>query len=193
MFGLFKKKPEFVSEDKVWKNDAVKFNAMLDLLKSAEKFILIYYFQDTKSKAETVMRDAAVAFSEHATPNDRIVLVQADHLQKQFSLSDRTVFFLEHHPSYNTEQAIIAQLQALGFIKVVFLNSFDDPILSYFGANIIALLEKLGFEDHEVIEHNMITQSIKNAQQKIDAKVTYPSATRNAKDWIATNIGGTVN
>jgi hypothetical protein len=49
MFGLFKsKKKEISTKDFIWKNDEVKYNALIKHLKEQEKSVLIYYFEDTK-------------------------------------------------------------------------------------------------------------------------------------------------
>ena len=55
MFGLFNnKKKEIVSNDFIWKNEIVKYNALIKHLQQMEKSVLIYYFEDTKAEAERI-------------------------------------------------------------------------------------------------------------------------------------------
>lgn len=189
MFGLFNKKPEIITEDKIWKNDTYKFNALKETIRKNNKLILVYFFQDTKAKAIHLVEACNIQFTEQIDSSNQIVIIHADNLQKLNSNSEKSIIFLEHHPSFATEQIALNHLLNLGYKKVEFLSSFDDPILNYFGKNIVSILERMGFKDDEVIQHNMITQSIKNAQKKIDQKVSFPNNTRNAKDWIASNLG----
>lgn len=51
-----------------------------------------------------------------------------------------------------------------------FYISMEDDLMRLFGAdNIKGLMEKLGFEDDQPIEHPLITKSIENAQKKVEA------------------------
>jgi len=52
-----------------------------------------------------------------------------------------------------------------------FYLSLDDDLMRIFGSdNITGLLEKLGFEEDQQIEHKMISKAIENAQKKVEAR-----------------------
>lgn len=52
-----------------------------------------------------------------------------------------------------------------------FYLSLEDDLMRVFGSdNIAGLLDKLGFEEDEPIEHRMITRAIESAQKKVEAK-----------------------
>lgn len=52
-----------------------------------------------------------------------------------------------------------------------FYLSLEDDLMRVFGSdNISGLLERLGFEEDQPIEHNMITKAIENAQKKVEAR-----------------------
>jgi len=190
MFGFFKKKPELEVVDIIWKNDRAKQNGILNHIGTDDKFMLAYYFQDTKEIAEETLRHASIPFTEHAGSTEKVVFIQSMQLNKTYSFNERIICFLEHHPSAVVERPVLDNLLESGKKKVLFFNSFSEPIFQYFGAErILSILEKLGFEEGQPIEHPMISQSIKNAQQKIDEKVSFPSDTRNAKDWLSINLG----
>ncbi|MBK9327754.1 MAG: hypothetical protein IPM95_00275 [Sphingobacteriales bacterium] len=190
MFGLFKKKPELEVTDIVWKNDSAKQNGILKHISTAERFILYYYFQDTKETFTEILRNSSISFADQVGAPEKLVLLQAKHPGNPHSINDRNVFFLEHHPSFSAEKPILDDLFMAGVKKVLFFNSLKEPIFQFFGSErIVLLLEKMGLEEEESIEHPMISQSIRNAQQKMDEKVIFPSSTRNAKDWISSNVG----
>ena len=51
----------------------------------------------------------------------------------------------------------------------VFYVSLEDKLMRLFASERIArVMDKLGFEDGEMIEHSMITRSIENAQKKVE-------------------------
>lgn len=193
MFGLFKKKPELEVIDIVWKNDSAKQNGILKHISTTERFILYYYFQDTKETFTKILHNSSISFSEHVGAPEKLLLIQAKHPGNLQGMSDRNICFLEHHPSASVEKPILDDLFQLGVKKVLFFNSLKEPIFQFFGSErIVLLLEKMGFGEEESIEHPMISQSIRNAQQKMDEKVSFPSNTRNAKDWISTNLGNII-
>ncbi|MDX2007373.1 MAG: preprotein translocase subunit SecA [Meiothermus sp.] len=50
-----------------------------------------------------------------------------------------------------------------------FYVSFDDDLMRLFASdNIIAMLDRLGFDDSEPIENNMVTRSIERAQKRVE-------------------------
>jgi len=52
-----------------------------------------------------------------------------------------------------------------------FYLSLDDDLLRIFGGEMIGkVMDKLGIDDGQPIEHNMISKAIENAQQKVEAK-----------------------
>jgi len=52
-----------------------------------------------------------------------------------------------------------------------FYLSLEDDLMRIFGSdNISGLLEKLGFEEDQPIEHKMISRAIENAQKKVEAR-----------------------
>ncbi len=190
MFGFFKKKPELEMTDIIWKNDTAKQNGILKHISTNEKFILLYYFQDTKDRMAETLHHANITYAEHAGSSEKIVFIQADHLSITYSIHERTICFLEHHPSAAVEKPVLDNLLESGIKKVLFFNYFNEPLFRYFGADrILTILEKMGLEEDQPIEHPMISQSIKNAQQKIDEKVSFTSNTKNSKDWISINLG----
>jgi preprotein translocase subunit SecA len=50
------------------------------------------------------------------------------------------------------------------------------------------MMESLGMKEDEAIEHPMITQSIANAQEKIEAKVSFEQSARSQAEWMDRNL-----
>ena len=88
-----------------------------------------------------------------------------------------------------TEQKVLTKLAAMGFNSFVFCLSFDDPLLKMFGSeNILPLLEKMGLEDEEALEHKIITLSINNARDKVGKKVRTEIQTTSPQEWFKLNV-----
>jgi hypothetical protein len=98
------------------------------------------------------------------------------------------VFFPAHYPIQANEQATLKALHAQGFHEFVFCLSFDDPLMAVFGSsNILQLLQSLGMEEMEAIEHAMVTSAIQNARKKISEKVSYEKPARSLHAWFTLN------
>jgi preprotein translocase subunit SecA len=50
------------------------------------------------------------------------------------------------------------------------------------------MMGNLGMKEDEAIEHPMITQSIANAQEKIEAKVSLEQSARSQAEWMDRNL-----
>ena len=90
----------------------------------------------------------------------------------------------------NSRASICAlkNLTTLGFEKFVFCLSFEDPLLKLFASqNILPLLEKLGLEEEEAIEHAMVTKSIQRAREKVESTVNNEIHTKSPEEWFALN------
>jgi hypothetical protein len=193
MFGLFKSKIKEISTiDFIWKNDEVKYNALIKHLKEQDKTILIYYFEDSKNAIEEILTAASVNYSNEANSfATKVWLMNASAIVQKSDIGNRTVIFAEHHPSFARENEIKEHLSdKLGIQEITFYTSFDDKLLQLFDSErILQLLEKMGFKDDEVIEHNMISSSIERAQKRIDENLSiHNNNTRQRKDWFELNL-----
>lgn len=188
MFGLFKSKKEIIIKDIVWKNETIKYKWIVDKIKTLNKVVLIYFFEDTKSEMIEALSNNS--FTEHITGSEKIAITPANTILKSLSLHDRTPIFIEHFPSYKAEQEILNYLlNNLSIKEITFYVSLEDELLKHFGSErIVQMLEKMGFQDDEALEHNMISKSILNAQKKIDEQVKFGTNTRNSKDWFKMNL-----
>lgn len=183
MFGLFKSKKEIKITQLVWKNKAAKYKALLKSIAANENIRLFYFFNDTKAELQNVLQNY---------PAQRSVTIEpAAKLLSSFgSLADSYICFTEHHPSFLKENEILQHLQDTCDVKEVYFQvSLDEPLLQYFGSdNIVRLLEKMGFQEDEPVEHSMISKAVINAQKKLDEQTENNTIeTSSAKEWFELN------
>lgn len=190
MFGLFKKRNEIVIKDLVWKTNYYKYQSLIKQIQQLDKVIVLYYFEDTKKEIENTLTEASINYSDISSSEEKIWIVKAPNLLNKQSIDNRTILFAEHHPSFVIEKEITDFIaEKLHLKQAIFYISLEDELLKQFGAErIVEMLEKMGFKDDEVIEHQLISSSIQKAQKKIDEQVTMPSNTNKRKDWYAINM-----
>lgn len=174
MFGLFKKKePEIKVVDKVWMTEDAKWNACLQLLKENSNLQFVAWFEDTRKKLNQLL--------EQYNHQHKVILYrQTISSQKQHYI------FVEHYPLLQKESELFKHLE---LTNANVLSSLDEPLFKQFGSeNITSILQKIGMNANEMIEHTMITNSIKRAQEKIAKKVLIDNTANNQADWLLKNM-----
>lgn len=193
MFGLFKQKKSIQVTDLIWKTERIKYDALIMQLQDNNKHILIYFFEDTKKSIIDELQTASINFSENTSSNAHILVLKSTQILQMSSAENVNIIFVEHYPLLSTEQKLKQHiLEVLNIQNVTFYTSFEDELLQLFGAEkILAIMEKMGFNENEPMSHNLISSSIEKAQQKIEEKVSIDTNTRQRKDWFvmyASNI-----
>ncbi|MFN8284304.1 MAG: hypothetical protein U0U67_13880 [Chitinophagales bacterium] len=189
LFG--KKKNELQTIEYIWKNDYAKYKGILRMTDRSKPIIFIYYFIETKNQIQQLIETMQVSFSSDIYKQDKITITHAENiLDAKIDLTHTTVCFIEHHPSFTTEHKILNYLENdLQIKEVIFHIALTEPLLHYFaGDKIVPLLEKMGFDENEALQHSMITRSIINAQKKIDDKNPNSIETQSAKHWFEVNL-----
>lgn len=193
MFGLFKQKKSIQVTDLIWKTERIKYDALIMQLQDNNKHILIYFFEDTKKSIVDELQTASINFSENTSSNAHILVLKSTQILQMSSAENVNIIFVEHYPLLSTEQKLKQHiLEVLNIQNVTFYTSFEDELFQLFGAEkILAIMEKMGFNENEPMSHNLISSSIEKAQQKIEEKVSIDTNTRQRKDWFvmyASNI-----
>ncbi len=185
MFGLFKSKKEIKITQLVWKNKTAKYIGLLKSIADKENIRLFYFFNDTKTELHNIL--------ENHPAQRRVSVEPAAKLLSSFgSLSDSYICFVEHHPSFHKENEILQHLQNTCEVKEVYFQvSLDEPLFQYFGSdNILQLMEKMGFQENESLEHSMILKAVINAQKKLDEKTGNNAMdAASSKEWLELNVG----
>jgi preprotein translocase subunit SecA len=210
MFSLFKKSPPSIPYiDKVWKTEEAATKGMLMMammkLQQSKPCMIMAFFESELSQLARVLDqhqlkymviDSSVGLSpvepviylSHTHPVNSVTTL-TDWLAKNVKSFVGEVYFPGHYPLHNPEYKVLEKLTSLGYSSFKFCLSFDDPLLEVFGSqNILPLLEKLGLDDNESIEHSMVTQAIKRAREKVGEKVSNEIQAKSPKEWFTLNV-----
>lgn len=209
MFTFFKKSPTSVPfRDKVWKAETAAIKGMLMIalmkLQKGQSSLVVSFFSAEMEKLKSFMQENKMEYflldeySAEEINAPGIFLISATSLSQLSSSSlllnssnrfGGEVYFSGHYPIQAKENSVLESLSSKGFNSFVFCLSFDDPLLKMFGSeNILPLLEKLGLEDEESLEHKMITQAIQRAREKLEKKVAREITTDSPQEWFAKNV-----
>ncbi|MBS1627904.1 MAG: hypothetical protein JSR09_02485 [Bacteroidetes bacterium] len=173
MFNFFKKNTSIKIINKVYLTEATKWEACEKMLQTNPNTVFITWFEETYNALNN--------FLEQHCYTEKVVMYR-----QVIKNNNVKYFFVEHYPLYAKEEELFTKL---GLNEVVVMCSLDEAFLKHFGSEkIIDLLEKLGMNKEEVIEHEMISSSIKNAQTKLAKQVLIDNAARSQTEWFRKNL-----
>ncbi len=188
LFG--NKKPSLKIIDFIWKTKEEKYRAIANKMLSGEAVILACFFDDTKTELIQIANVLQVPYSTSLSSYEKVLLLSADSLMQTNTAIKHQIIFAEHYPSFAIENEVLAYLiEMVNQQDINFFMSLDEPLFQYFGADrMVAILERMGFQENESISHNLLTESIKKVQQKVDQEAKSMQDTQNAKEWFALNM-----
>ena len=171
MFGLFGKKEKGLKvNDRVWITEKAKFNACIALKKENPNVVFVAWFEETKNNLN--------AFFQQNNMDEKVYL--ADRLST--TQQNNELIFVEHHPLQAEEKKIADEMAKT---ELTFYSSLSEPIFQLFGGDkIVDIMVKMGMREDEMIEHNMITSSIKRAQDKMASKSIFNVSGRSQGEWL---------
>lgn len=177
MFNLFKKKPAGTKViDKVVMSEKAKLAALLDHWNNDKHTTFVFWFDES-------FRQAEAYFASHTT--EPVALLTAREAASP-QYTNLTPVFAEHYPLRSKEEELFARM-SLPSVQVY--SSLAEPLFQKFGGDrIIDLMQKLGMKEEEVIEHKMISNAIRNAQDKIGKKINYEQSAHSQEDWFKKNL-----
>ncbi|MES1197872.1 MAG: hypothetical protein ABUL41_01185 [Chitinophagaceae bacterium] len=177
MFGLFKKKGEGVKvNDKVWITQEAKWKGCIEVFKSDPETVFISWFDESLSQLEEIFKKENLP-----APNTSTARQAGSHL-----LQNRNVVFIEHYPMRSKEEALFKELN---ISELEIFSALDEPLFKQFGSDkIIVLVKQLGLKETESIQHSMINNAIKRAQEKIEAKISFDAGASSQSEWLSKNF-----
>lgn len=177
MFSFFKKKnPAFTVTDRVWMSEAAKWKAIKEMMLADPDTILVCWFDETFRKAESVFE---------ATGGRPVVIQTAREIARTGPGAARFLF-AEHYPLREKEEELFRRL---GISAALVCSSLEEPLFSHFGsAKLITVMQKMGMQEWERIEHPLVTSSIRNAQDKIAKKAGPEQSAASQADWFRKNF-----
>ena len=100
-------------------------------------------------------------------------------------LVNKMVILLEHYPLASKESAFLENLHS---DSILITSSLDEPLFNYFGGDRISkLLEGMGVNGDEAIEHVLVTRAIRNAQRKLEKHVLMEQTANSMQEWFDKN------
>ena len=177
MFKLFRSgESKAKITDRVFMHQHGKWNYCLKILAEEPKTIFIGWFDATIAELEN-----AIA-RNNSSP---AVILNAKTIHRS-QVEGSSIIFIEHHPMKSKEELVFDQL---GLKEATILSALDEPLLTLFGGEkLIDIMQKLGMKGDEIIEHKMVSQSIANAQKKIEEKLVVEQSVRSQAEWIEINL-----
>jgi hypothetical protein len=181
LFSFFGKKetaPQVKVKDIIWMHNEGKKQGCIQLLLQQPNTALVAWFPETQQQWQAFMQ-------QQQKPQTVLLARGLNTLQ----LAGKHIIMLEHYPLPDKETTFFLSLNQQ---EVVVLSAMDEPLFTAFGGDrIITLMQKLGMKEDEPIEHAMITNSLKNAQRKLEEKLKggIEQSATSMQDWFSKNIG----
>jgi hypothetical protein len=170
---LFRKKektPEVI--DYVWISQEAKLKGMLQLHRDQPEKRLVVWSEQTKTQVQDF-------FTQQTGKSPEVL--QA-HKMLPYRMEGQSFLFLEHHLFFSKEMQL---LRSWKIEEALFLNAIDDPFFHSFNAErILRLLQAMGINEDEYLQHRMITTSIQRAQKSAEKKGTI-NIPKEIEDWFA--------
>ena len=175
MFNLFNRENKPTITDKVFIHTKNKWPYCQKKLNENSKTIFIGWFDDTIEELESYLSQINLNAS-----------ILKARTARRSQIEGVQLIFIEHYPMKTKEDQLLDQLSLK---KAVFLTAVDEPLLKYFGGErLMQIMENMGMKEEDPIEHKFITQSIVNAQKKIESKVLIEQSTRSQAEWMERNL-----
>jgi len=177
MFNLFRKKgPSIKVTDKIVIAEEAKLKAMLNYWTENKNAVFIFWFDESLDHAEKYFT---------AQTTETVTLLTARQANAA-QLTGKIPVFAEHYPLRNKEEELYHKL---GLTNVLIFSSLKEALFQRFGGDrIIEMMQKLGMKDDTLIEHALISNSIRQAQDKIEKKVVMEVSAHSQKDWLQKNL-----
>ncbi|MBP9078535.1 MAG: hypothetical protein KBG02_16820 [Haliscomenobacter sp.] len=161
-WDLFKKGasgPGFLISDLVWVTEEAKQTGFVNLIRQHPQALVLVWFDRTEETFQALLL-------REQLPE---VAIQRARMTSSEEVEGKTVIFLEHYPLLSREVTLTRGWKPA---QALFLTALDEPLFSRFGGDrLVNLVQQLGLEETENLEHPMITKSIARAQRKLDEKL----------------------
>jgi len=170
--NLFKKSPKGpIITVRVWINQSEKENGCIKMANEDAKLSFIAWSTLTAQTFQDAFRKKGIS--------NEVILAREVITSR---LQGRNFVLLERHYDLDKE---IAFLQSLNSKEVLAQVSLSDPIMTAFnGDRIQKVMDTMGHEEGEYIEHKMIDQSIERAMRKIKEGELDGGFSEGLREWM---------
>ena len=197
MFSFFrKKKKKLINLSRIGLTRKSAFLDILNEISPAKKPVYVFYFfEESKDFLKGLLTTEYFSFkdinSEPAKSDADVYFINAKTFHPNlFKFSNRNIIYcLDHYPLASVFQKFIAGIEEVKDLpQLVIYGGLDEPILQKFGGEKIQqLMIKMGITESEMIEHEMISSAIANAQKKIEEKVITEANSNSSVEWFKLN------
>lgn len=190
MFGLFRKKEKsnllkhyvYMTRMVMCKELVAEINRLSG---SNSNMLIIYHFDQTGEELHQLSE--AAGWNDHSP----VKMIKANAVSGILSIPHLAhIFVAEVHPDGTKDQEIAEWArQKYASAGLIFYTSLDAAMMQLFNsANIMALMQNMGMEENERIEHPFVSKAILNSQKKIAGKITGNLDAGSEAEWIRLNI-----
>jgi hypothetical protein len=174
--------PEPPSTDRVWRDLAARDRALVREAARAEVRFVAFFDESVRHVRGLIDEVPDAGASERR-------VWQTSEL-RQFPRGC-PVIVVERHPLPSENRALLVRLQELGVeASPLFFSALDEPLMRAFGGDrVTAMLDSLGLEPDEPIQHRLVTSAMANAREKIAKRVGSgpPTRARSMEEWLLLN------
>lgn len=180
IFNLLNKKEEKnhhpVFIDKTYLTTEGKMNALAALAFQDVNVIFITWFPETTKKLKEFF------FQQNI---DKHRIIETKHVYHS-KLAGHTAVFAEHFPIHTKEATLCEKWVQK---SIVVYSALDEPLFMHFGGEkILEMIQKMGMNEKEAIEHPLVSKSILNIQEKIAEKVFIEQFAVSQSAWMENNL-----
>ena len=173
MFNFSKNKNQTKVRDIIWISSDAKWKGLEELWQKDRNIVFAFWFDESLDEAKSKL------------DNENIELATAREITHHM-IPVKPVVFAEHYPIAKKEQELFQQLQ-LKEVRVA--SSLDEPLFKRFGADkIVGMLKQMGLTENQSLENSMISNAIKNAQEKLEKQVLVDHSATSQKNWLEKNL-----
>jgi hypothetical protein len=160
----------------VWLNETAKWSNCLERMQQNSNTVIITWFEDTWHKLENMFAQANISTST-LFPSRQVT---PEHIK------NAQVIFAEHYPLYQKEKELYKKLH---ITQAEVYSSLDEPIFKHFGSDrLYELLKRMDCKESESIQHRLVNNAIKSAQDKIACIVAFELGATSQASWLMRNL-----
>ena len=216
--GLFKKKPAMT--DRIWLNADLKLQDIVSMVRKTmdnnQIPLCIFHFRDTgktiktelESKGYRVHSIQSIGELQGFSPEGwrsrtDIIFMKSDGITRS-DISSKVKrgqqvafvpYLLERYPIPGRDEMILKYTSKRSDMDVLisFVALDEAWLKEIMSHRVIDLMDKLGVDKDEVLQHPMISSSLLKAQAKLGKKVRRDLPFDSLEEWLDANVTGTRN
>lgn len=198
LFASSPKGPDF--DQIIWGTDAGKFKALIERTQqhtaTGGKVLVLAWFAKTEQELHFLLTSMNIRFATSLSDaaGHNVVVELADRYLSQLPHTTgfvpmAQIWLAEHYPLHASEVALFEKLASEApNTKPIIFTSMDEQLFTAFGgARIKDMMESLGMKKDEPMQHNMIKQSVINAQKKVAEQVVSEQKAHSGEAWFTAN------